>query len=588
MSAPPAPSDRGHDHAVPTTAEEASRGNAIAPRVFWPAAAVIVVFVLAAVVLPGATGEVIGAVQGAVIGAFGWYYVLLIAAFVAFAAYVAFSRYGDLRLGADDEAPEFGLRSWFAMLFSAGMGIGLVFWGVAEPLNHFASPRPGFEGNDTEAAMQALTTTYLHWGIHAWAIYVVVGLAIAYAVHRRGRPVSIRWAIEPLVGERIARGPLGDAVDVIAVVGTLFGVATSLGLGVLQLSAGLGFVGLPAEGLVWLNVLIAFITGLAVLSVVTGLTKGIRILSNVNMVLAGVVLLFVLLAGPTLFLLREFVTSLGAYATDVLRLTFDTSSLQGEDGQAWQASWTTFYWGWWMSWAPFVGVFIARISRGRTVREFVVGVLAVPTLITFLWFSVLGGTALHRELFGAGGLVDADGGVDTNTSLFLMLDGLPLGSIVSVVALLLIVTFFVTSSDSGSLVIDMLASGGNTNPPVWSRVFWAVLEGLVAAALLTVGTLSGAQDGALTALQTMAVIIALPFSFVMIMMMIATLKAFKGEWAEVDRERRSKRQRRLTNQIASDLQLTSFHTDDDRPVTLRILPVPSGAAVAEDQRPAGA
>jgi choline/glycine/proline betaine transport protein len=563
---------------VPTTAEEASGGRAVAPRVFWPAAALIGVFVLASAAFPDVMSTAISAVQGVVIDGFGWYYVLLIAAFVAFSAYVAFSRYGDLRLGPDDEAPEFGLRSWFAMLFSAGMGIGLVFWGVAEPLNHFASPRPGFEGTANEAAVQAMTTTYLHWGIHAWAIYVVVGLAIAYAVHRRGRPVSIRWALEPILGEKTARGPVGDVVDVIAVVGTVFGVATSLGLGVLQLSAGLGFVGVPVEGLGWQVLLIALITGLAVLSVVTGLAKGIRVLSNVNMVLAGFVLLFVLVAGPTLFLLREFVASLGTYATDVLRLTFDTSPLQGEDGQAWQASWTTFYWGWWMSWAPFVGVFIARISRGRTVRQFVVGVLAVPTLLTFLWFSVLGGTALHRELFGAGGLVDPDGAVDTNLSLFLMLDGLPLGSLVAVVVLVLIVTFFVTSSDSGSLVVDMLASGGNTNPPVWSRVMWAVLEGAVAAALLAIGTLSGSQGGALTALQTMAVVIALPFSFVMVLMMIGTLRAFKREWAEADRDRRRLRQRRMTNQIASDLNLHDWQDDGDRPVDPEhVEVVPAGA-----------
>lgn len=540
-----------------TPSGKPSTGRSIAPRVFWPAAAVIGVFVLAAVLLPAQTADAMNAVQGLVLAGFGWYYVLLIAAFVGFSLFVAFSRYGSLKLGPDDEEPEFGLRSWFAMLFSAGMGIGLVFWGVAEPLNHFASPRPSFEGNQTEAASQALTTTYLHWGVHAWAIYVVVGLAIAYAVHRRGRPVSIRWALEPLVGERVARGAFGDVVDVIAVVGTLFGVATSLGFGVLQLSAGLDFVGIPADTVLWQVVLIACITGLAVISVVTGLAKGIRILSNVNMVLAGAVLLFVLLAGPTLFLLREFVSSLGTYATSVLGLTFETSSLQGAEGQAWQAAWTTFYWGWWMSWAPFVGVFIARISRGRTVRQFVVGVLGVPTLLTFLWFSVLGGTALHRELFGAGGLVGEDGAVDTNTSLFQMLDGLPLGGIVSVVVLVLIVTFFVTSADSGSLVIDMLASGGNTNPPVWSRVMWAALTGLVASALLVVGAVTG-LDGGLAALQTTAIIIALPFSFVMVLMMVATLRAFRGEWAEVDRDRRRRGQRRLTSQVAADLRMGSW------------------------------
>lgn len=547
-----------HDDGRP---ELAGRNSAIAPRVFYPAAAVIGVFVLAALVVPGTTSEAMSAVQSAVIGGFGWYYVLLIATFVVFSAYMAFSRYGNLTLGKEGEKPEFGLLSWFAMLFSAGMGIGLVFWGVAEPLNHFASPRPGFEGTPGDAASQAITTTYLHWGVHAWAIYVVVGLAMAYAIHRRGRPVSIRWALEPLLGERAVRGAFGDVVDVIAVVGTLFGVATSLGLGVLQLSAGLDFIGVPADTVLWQVVLIALITGLATLSVITGLAKGIRVLSNINMVLAGSVLLFVLIAGPTLFLLREFVASIGLYASDFLELSFDTSPLQGEEGQVWQAAWTTFYWGWWMSWAPFVGVFIARISRGRTVREFVVGVLGVPTLLTFLWFTVLGGTALYRELFGAGGLVGEDGAVDTNTSLFLLLDGLPLGGIMSVVALVLIVTFFVTSSDSGSLVIDMLASGGNTNPPVWSRVFWAVLEGAVAASLLIVGSVMGAEGAGLSALQTTAIIIALPFSFVMILLMLATLRAFRHEWKEVDDRRR----RRSTRQLAGDVaEINSADADGGR------------------------
>lgn len=501
------------------------RGPSLAPRVFYPSLAVIGAFVLFAVVAPEAASAGIGAVQGGIIDTLGWYYVLLIAAFVAFSLWMGFSRYGDIRLGRDDEAPEFGVRSWFAMLFSAGMGIGLVFWGVAEPLNHYASPRPGFEGGEVAAARQAMTQTYVHWGVHAWAIYVVAGLAIAYAVHRRGRPVSIRWALEPLLGDRV-KGWLGDLIDITAIVGTVFGVATSLGFGVAQIAAGLDFTGLVegGSGSVGLqSLLIVVITAVAVASVVSGVGRGIKWLSNVNMGLAGVVLLFVLLAGPTLFLLREFVQSFGDYLTNVLRLTFDVSAYRGEEGEAWQAAWTTFYWGWWISWAPFVGVFIARISRGRTVREFVAGVLLVPTLITFLWFSVLGGSALYRELFGGGGLVGEDGSVGTESSLFTLLDGLPGGSVVMGLVILLIVTFFVTSSDSGSLVVDMLASGGNIDPPTWSRVMWAVLEGAVAAALLVVGA------GGLGALQTAAVITALPFSLVMVAMAVATVRAFHRE-----------------------------------------------------------
>ncbi|MFP5335142.1 MAG: BCCT family transporter [Actinomycetes bacterium] len=536
-------------HTSPPTREPRVSGSTIAPLVFWPSLAVIGGFVVFAVLAPDAASAVISAVQSGIITSLGWYYVLLIAGFVAFSLWVGLSRFGDIRLGRDDEKPEFGLRSWFAMLFSAGMGIGLVFWGVAEPLNHFASPRPGFEGGEVEAARQAMTQTYLHWGVHAWAIYVVVGLAVAYAVHRRGRPMSIRWALEPLLGDRV-KGRLGDVIDVTAVVGTLFGVATSLGFGVAQIAAGLDFVGLVGDGAdnVGLQVvLVALITGIATLSVVSGIGKGIKWLSNLNMGLAALVLVFVLVAGPTLFLLREFVQSFGDYFADVLQLTFDVSAFRGEDGETWQAGWTTFYWGWWISWAPFVGVFIARISRGRTVREFVSGVLIVPTLITFLWFSVLGGTALYRELFGQGGLVGDDGSVGTEASLFGMLDGLPGGTIAIGLALLLIVTFFVTSSDSGSLVVDMLASGGNVDPPRWSRVMWATLEGAVAAALLLVG------GGGLGALQTASIITALPFSVVMIGMAVATVRAFHREHQAWLRRQRSAELAELTDHVSDRL-----------------------------------
>ena len=524
-----------------------SRLAEISPGVFYPSLAIIGLFVVLAVALPEATGSAISATQGTIIGGLGWYYVLLIAAFVVFSLWMGLGRFGDIRLGRDGEKPEFGLRSWFAMLFSAGMGIGLVFWGVAEPLNHFASPRPGFEGTEIEAAREAVTTTYLHWGVHAWAIYVVAGLAIAYSVHRKGRPVSIRWALEPLLGDRV-RGRLGDVIDVTAVVGTLFGVATSLGFGVAQIAAGLEFTGLASASTGLQVALIVGITALAALSVVSGLGKGIKWLSNVNMGLAGVILLFVLVAGPTLFIARELVQSLGDYLQNVVRLSFDVSAYQGGEGQDWQAAWTTFYWGWWVSWAPFVGVFIARISRGRTIREFVAGVLLVPTALTFVWFSVLGGTAIYRELFGGGGLVADDGTVGTEAALFGLLDGLPGGPLLIGLALLLIVTFFVTSSDSGSLVVDMLASGGNPDPPRWSRVLWAVLEGLVAAALLLVGA------GGLGALQTAAVITALPFSVVMIGMALSLVKALRREHHDRLRQREDEALAHMVDEVEASLR----------------------------------
>ena len=518
-----------------------------APRVFWPAAAIILLFVALAVALPERLGDTLSTLNDTVIGDLGWFYVLLVSSFIAFSVWVALSPMGRVVLGKDDEEPEFGLKSWFAMLFAAGMGIGLVFWGVAEPLNHFASPPPGTADGEPAAARAAMDTTFLHWGLHAWGIYVVVGLAIAYAVHRKGRPVSIRWALEPLFGDRV-KGTLGDVIDVIAIIGTIFGVATSLGFGVSQVSAGLAYLGVVDEASTTLKVaLIVGISLIAIVSVATGVDKGIKWLSNINMGLAAVLLLVVAILGPTVFILGDFVQQLGSYGRNFLELSFRTMSFQGEDGSAWLSGWTTFYWGWWMSWAPFVGVFIARISRGRTVREFVTGVLLVPTLVTFLWFSVLGGSAIYREMFGEGGLVGEDGAVSTDAALFQFLEGLPASGLLSVAAMILVIVFFVTSSDSGSFVVDMLASGGDPQPPVWSRVFWAVLEGLIAATLLIAGAVTG-QDG-LSALQTMAILLALPFSLVMIGMMVATAKALLHETWLIERAER----RLLAAEVAGEV-----------------------------------
>ncbi|QZN84369.1 BCCT family transporter [Cellulomonas sp. C5510] len=490
------------------------------PAVFWGSVAVVALVAGLTIAFPDAAGDVIGRVQSDVIGAFGWYYVALVACFVAFAIWLGVGRWGDITLGKDDDEPEYPLGSWFAMLFATGMGIGLVFWGVAEPLSHYANPKPGVTGTPEQLAQQAMTQTYLHWGLSAWAIYVVVGVAIAYSVHRKGHPVSIRWALEPILGKR-ARGPIGDAVDVAAVVGTVFGVATSLGLGVLQITAGLEHTGVVSSSTGLQVALIVGITALATLSVVSGLDRGLKWLSNINVSLAGVLLVAVLVLGPTLFLLREFVQSIGAYLASVVPLMFNSSAYAGQAGQEWQAAWTTFYWGWWISWSPFVGVFIARISRGRTVREFVGGVLLVPTLVCFLWFSVLGGTALYQELFGGGGLVPADGEVVPENALFDVLSGLPGGTALSIGAIILVALFFITSADSGALVVSMLVAGGDPQPRTPLRVVWACLGGVLAIALLLAGGLN--------ALQTAAILIALPFSVVMIGMVVATSRSLHLE-----------------------------------------------------------
>ncbi len=523
------------------------------PRVFLPAAGLLVVFVAFTAIFPETAGDWINTANDTVVGDLGWYYIGLVTACVFFSIWIAASRMGNITLGRDGEEPEFALGSWFAMLFAAGMGIGLVFWGVAEPMSHFFAPPPGLPaGNEAVSANTAMNVTFLHWGLHAWAIYVVVGLAIAYSVHRRGNPISIRWALQPLLGDRI-RGFWGDVIDVIAVLGTLFGVATSLGLGVSQIGAGLGYLGAVDEPGTWLKVLLVIvITAIALTSVVTGVDKGIKWLSNINMVAAVVLVVFVMIAGPTVFLLSDFVTQIGSYVQNFFRLSFNAMPFQGQGGQDWLGGWTTFYWGWWISWAPFVGVFIARISRGRTVREFIVGVLLVPTIVTFLWFTAMGGTALYEEMFGGGDIkasYDQDYATFRDTALFQMLDYLPLAAITSGLAIFLIVVFFVTSSDSGSFVVDMLSSGGNPNPPVWSRAFWAALEGAVAAVLLLAGTQAGDVDP-LSALQTMAILLAFPFSFVMIGMALSTAKVLLAEQRQVNRRQR----KWLAEEVAKEIE----------------------------------
>lgn len=512
--------------------------------VFWGSAAVVAVVSVFTIVFPETASEVIGAVQSDVVSAFGWYYVALVAGFVAFAIWLGVGRWGDITLGKDDDEPEYPLLTWFSMLFATGMGIGLVFWGVAEPLSHYADPKPGVTGTPEQLAQQAMSQTYLHWGLSAWAIYVVVGLAIAYTVHRKGRPVSIRWALEPVLGDRV-RGRLGDAVDITAVVGTVFGVATSLGLGVLQITAGLDHTGIAESSTTLQVVLIVAITAVATLSVVSGLDKGLKWLSNINVSMAGVLLVLVLVLGPTLFLLREFVQSIGTYLSQVIPLMFNVSAYSGAEGEAWQAAWTTFYWGWWISWSPFVGVFIARISRGRTVRQFVGGVLLVPTIVCFLWFSVLGGSALHRELFGQGGLVGEGGEVVPENALFDLLGGLPGGTVLSIGAIILVALFFITSADSGALVVSMLAAGGDPHPRTPLRVVWAALGGVLAIALLLAG--------GLTALQTAAILIALPFSVVIIGMVISTARALHAEHTAFLRAERRQLRAQIDEQVARQL-----------------------------------
>ncbi|MCX2753718.1 MULTISPECIES: BCCT family transporter [unclassified Gordonia (in: high G+C Gram-positive bacteria)] len=486
--------------------------------VFLTASALIFGLIMFAVIYAGTAADAFENLNKWITDGVGWWYVLIATGFVLFAVYCAISRIGTIKLGEDDEDPEFGVLSWFAMLFAAGMGIGLVFYGVAEPLSHYVNPPEagGIPGGTDAAANQAMELTLYHWGLHAWAIYVVVGLGLAYMTFRKGRPLSVRWLLEPLLGRERVEGWLGHAVDIVAIVGTLFGVATSLGFGIQQISAGLDYLG-------WVDVnnwiivaLIIGITGLAIFSVVTGVTKGLRWLSNLNMAVAAALTVFVLLLGSTLFLIQSWVQNIGNYIQAFPDLMLRTAPFT-DDG--WEGAWTIFYWGWWISWAPFVGMFIARISRGRTIRQFIGGVLIMPTLVSTIWFTVFGDSGILRQMEFGDMLVDGE--VDTNTSLFQLLDTLPMSAISSVVAIVIVVLFFVTSSDSGSLVIDMLATGGKIDTPKLTRVYWASLQGVAAAVLLLVGGTSS-----LTALQTMSIATAVPFSIVMVLACISLLRAF--------------------------------------------------------------
>ena len=484
--------------------------------VFFISAGLIIAVCLYGALFSDHASLVFSDLQSCLLTNLGWLYMGSVAGFFMLVIYLAFSRFAHLRLGADDSEPEYSYGSWFAMLFSAGMGIGLMFFGVSEPMTHFLEPPVG-EGGTIDAARNAMQVTFFHWGLHAWAIYIIIGLALAYFSFRHDLPLTLRSALYPVIGDKIY-GKWGNAVDIFAILGTMFGVATSLGLGVMQVNAGLNYLfGLPVSIVVQVA-LIAAITCAATISVVAGLDAGIRRLSELNLVLALLLMVFVLIAGPTVMLLSSLIQNIGMYLSGLVDMTFRIYAYEPNE---WIGNWTLFYWAWWISWSPFVGMFIARISRGRTIREFILGVLLVPSGFTFLWLTIFGNSGLWLEMHEAdAGLATA---VQTNmpTAIFVLLDQLPLTGITSALATMLIVTFFVTSSDSGSLVIDIISSGGAENPPVWQRIFWAVSEGAVAATLLVAGGLA--------ALQTAAISSALPLIIVMFLVCYGLMKALHAE-----------------------------------------------------------
>lgn len=526
--------------------------HGVARGVFYPSTILLLVLVAAAIIVPTKLEAAISWASTSVINNLSWYYVLVATGFVFFVLVLAFSRLGDIKLGDDDTEPDYSLTSWFAMLFAAGMGIGLVFYGAGEPLSHFASPRPGSAGEASFLARDAMSSTFLHWGLHPWAIYVIVGLSIAYTHHRRKRPISIRWTLEPVLGEDRVKGVFGDVIDTVAVLGTVLGIATSLGFGVNQVAAGIEYLtGFESTRTV-LVVLVVVISSLAALSVATGLDNGIKFLSNLNLVLAALLAFAIAALGPTTFILSEFIQDIGYYFNDFFKLAFQTLPFEGIAGTTWLTSWTTYYWGWWMSWSPFVGIFIARISRGRTIREFILGVLAVPTLVTFLWFAIMGGNGLYQEMFGEGGLIGEDGLVNVNTVLFQSFEALPLTTILSGSAMIVVIIFFITSSDSGSYVMSMLSTAGNPNPRLFVRLTWAIMTGAVTAVMI--GTASASTG--MAALQSLAILAAFPFSFIMIGMSV-------GLWRKANAEHQLKeraKERILRDELVHDV---SAHVVDD-------------------------
>lgn len=450
----------------------------------------------------------------------GWLFVLTASAFVIFVLWLALGRFGNIPLGRDDEEPEFRSISWVAMMFSAGMGIGLMFFGVAEPLTHFASPPPGV-GPDggSEAVQSAMATTLFHWTLHPWAIYAVVGLAIAYGVYRKGRLQLVSAAFEPLLGAR-ANGPWGKVIDMLAIFATLFGSAASLGLGALQIRSGLQIIaGIGETGNTVLIVIITALTVAFVLSAVSGVARGIQWLSNINMVLAVLLALFIFVVGPTVFILNLLPTSIGSYAADLAMMSARTGA-EGPDVDTWLQSWTIFYWAWWISWTPFVGMFIARISRGRTIRQFVTGVLLVPSLVSLVWFCILGGAAIDTQQNG----VDLAGEGSNEEQLFTLLGQFPIATVASVLVMVLVAIFFVSGADAASIVMGSLSERGTIRPSRGTVIFWGVTTGAVAAVMLLVG-----GEDALNGLQTITIIAALPFVLVMVGLAVALVKDLRKD-----------------------------------------------------------
>jgi choline/carnitine/betaine transport len=503
-------------------------------NVFWISVAIVFAAVIFGVAAPESFEEATGNLQAFLTSTFGWYYLILVTIIVIFCIFLIFSPVGTIKLGKPDDKPEFSKTSWFAMLFSAGMGIGLVFWGAAEPLSHFMEP-PLAEGGTNAAQKEAMRYTFFHWGIHAWAIYAIVALALAYFNFRKGEPGLISATLKPVLGKKAMEGTLGTIVDVLAVVATVVGVATTLGFGATQINGGLSnLFGIPNNFTVQL-IIVAIVTVLFIISASTGLGKGIKILSNGNMYLAIALLILMFIAGPTILILNMFTDSLGGYIQNIVHMSFRIAPLN-EEHRTWINGWTIFYWAWWISWSPFVGIFIARVSRGRTIREFVIGVLLLPSIVSFIWFAVFGTSAIEVQKALSTDLSQ----LVTEEVLFAVFNELPWSSILSIVAITLVSTFFITSADSATFVLGMQTTNGSLIPPTSVKVTWGIAQSIVALVLL--------YSGGLQALQNTLIIAAFPFSFIIILMMLSLYRSLAKEKKELGLYHKPKPLKKVENQ----------------------------------------
>lgn len=524
-------------------------GLQVNPPVFFISTFIIVLSVALTLIFHDRAEETFVDLQEVVAEGADWFFILSINIFLIFLFYLALGKFGKLRIGGPKARPEFKTSSWFAMLFSAGMGIGLLFFGVGEPITHFSNPPTAIAGT-AEAANQAMDFTFLHYGLHAWAAYALVGLALAYFSYTRGLPLTIRSVFYPLLGDRIY-GRIGDAIDILAVLATVFGLATSLGFGVQQIATGLNFVFGFSSGVGMQVFYIAVITCIATASVVLGVDKGVKILSEWNMRIALILLLLAVILGPTLFVFRSFVENTGSYIAHFVEMASWSETFTGGN---WQNDWTVFYWGWWIGWSPFVGMFIARISKGRTIREFILGVLLVPSLLTFFWMSAFGSAAIQQAMTEGSVIVEAVND-DMATALFVFFQDYPLASVINIIAVILVAGFFITSSDSGSLVIDSITSGGKIDSPVGQRIFWAFTEGTIAAVLLI--------GGGLQALQSAALVTGLPFAVILLLMCYSLYKGLKEDFAQLKEQESEKERDTYETIVANIVQKRSIKKEKD-------------------------